>query len=99
MGLIDPSKSYMGYIKVAHLYMYDGTRWILGIIRGLLEDATHLIISIGLFNVKIKITHGCTLHGSVLVHTPFPLRHSLHRAVAGSTEGIRGLSRRRIGED
>ena len=44
---------------------------------GLLEDASHLIISIGLFNKKIKITHGCTLTGPVLVHTLFPLRHSL----------------------
>ena len=24
----------MGYIKVAPLYMYDSTRWVLGIIKG-----------------------------------------------------------------
>ena len=53
---------------------------------GLLEDVTHLIISIGLFNWKIKIIHGCTLHGSVLVHTPFPLRHSLQLVATSSWE-------------
>ena len=32
---------------------------------GLLEDATHLIISIGLNNLmKIKITHGCVGSGA-----------------------------------
>ena len=45
---------------------------------GLLEDATHLIISIELNNlIKIKITHGCTLHGFVRFHTAFPLCHFL----------------------
>ena len=54
-GLIGPSRSYMGYIKVAHLCMYDGTRWILGIIRGC-HTSNNLYRA-----EKIKITHGCTL--------------------------------------
>ena len=46
--------------------------------RWWIEDATHLFITLGLFRWKIIETHGCTLHGSVRFHTPFPLRHSLH---------------------
>ena len=41
---------------------------------GLLEDATNLIISIGLKNLNYPWLHP---HGSVLVHTLFSLRHSL----------------------
>ena len=54
----------------ARLMVLDESRWWL-------EDVTHLFITIGLFVLKIIETHGCTLHGSVRFHTPFPLRHFL----------------------
>ena len=63
-------------------------------------DATHLIISIGLFVLKIIETHGCTLHGSVLFHTPFPLRHFLQeRYREGEGEREREREKRKNDEE